>query len=62
VIAPVFQIASVQEVFQQPEKAIVMDVFPQNGEQDGVVQRVETLRDIAFYKPFGSYPRVIDFL
>jgi hypothetical protein len=60
VIPPLFQIPSLEQVRDQPKKAVVSDALAQDGKQDVVVQPVETLGDVAFDEPRRGLPRVVD--
>jgi hypothetical protein len=46
-IDPMLQIACSQELLDDPHKPMVLDLFPENQEQDPVVETVEALREIS---------------
>jgi site-specific DNA recombinase len=53
---PFFQVSGLEEMFDQPEKALVEDLFPQDRQHDRMVKPVKTLRDIPFDEPHGALP------
>jgi hypothetical protein len=60
VIPPVFQISRLEQVPDQPEKALIKDVLAENRHQHLMIEVVETAADIPFDEPRCSPPVVVD--
>src|SRR5262245_7589655 len=60
VIGPDFTVSCLEECFNESYKAIIIDAFSQDGEQDGVIDVIETPFDISFNKPLRSGPGLMD--
>ena len=58
---PPFAVSRLQGSFNQPQEAVVLDVFLQDVHQDGVIDIIEASFDVSFNKPFRPYPNVMYF-
>src|SRR5450755_71685 len=59
-ILPLFQVSCLEKGFDETKESPIMDLFSQDGKHDLMVKRIKTLRNISFYKPFCSYPRMVN--
>src|SRR5262245_30247556 len=58
---PVFAVSCLQNSCDQPQKAVVADIFLKNIHQDVTVDVIETTLDVSFNEPFGPVPCIMDF-
>src|SRR5262245_41099167 len=61
VVAPVLHVPRLEQALDQPHKPAVVDVSPDDLQQDRVVDVVETPLDIALDEPDRALPRLLDF-
>jgi hypothetical protein len=61
VVCPFFAVSRLQGSFNQPQEAVVLDVFLKDVPQDGMVDIIEASFDVSFNKPFSPYPNVAYF-
>ena len=60
VVGPFFAVSRFQGSFDQPQEAVVLDVFSENVHQDGMVDISETPFDVSFDEPLGPLPDLVD--
>ena len=60
-VIPFLAVSRFQGSFDQPQEAIVLDVFSKDSHQDVVVDIIETTLDVSFDEPFGPLPYLLDF-
>ena len=60
-VGPFFAVPRLQGSFDQSQEAIVADIFLENSHQGVVVDIIETTLDVSFDKPFGPYPKIVNF-
>ena len=58
---PVFAVSCLQGSFDQPQEAVVADIFLKDVHQDVGVDVLETTLDVSFNEPFGPVPCIMDF-
>ncbi len=58
---PVFAVSCLQGSFDQPQEAVVVDIFLQDVHQDVGVDILEATLDVSFNEPFGPVPCMMDF-
>ena len=56
VVAPILQVPSLEQVGNQPQKALIVEFLPQDREQHRMVQTVKALRNIALNEPLDPSP------
>jgi len=61
VVGPFFTVSRLQGSFDQSQEAIIADVFLKDGQQDVVIDILETTLDVSFNEPFRPFPNVVYF-
>src|SRR5260370_4418266 len=56
VVFPILQVTCVEQVGEQPQKALIVEFFAQDRQQDRMVDAVETLRYISLDEPLDPSP------
>jgi hypothetical protein len=58
--APVLQVACQEHALDQPQEAAIVDLLPQDVEQDAVIQPLEAGDQIPFDEPLRAMPAMLD--
>jgi hypothetical protein len=53
-VTPLLQLSGLEQIGDQPQKALIVEALAEDCQQDRMVQAVEALRDVALDEPF--YP------
>jgi len=61
-VGPFFTVARFQGTFDQSDKPIILDVFSEDVDQNGVIDIIETPFDIPFNKPLRPWPEFVNFV
>jgi hypothetical protein len=61
-VGPFFAVARFQGTFDQSDKSIILDVFSEDVDQNGVIDIIETPFDIPFNKPLRPWPEFVNFV
>jgi len=59
-VPPLLQVASLEQGLDQPQEAVIVELFAQGRHEDRVVQRVETGANVPFDEPGRADPLVGD--
>ena len=59
-VCPFLAVSCFQGSFDQPQEAIVLDVFSEDVHQDVVIDVIVTTLDVSFDKPLGPCPCFMD--
>ena len=54
-VAPVLTIPCLEQIFDESQKAVIVDLLTENRQQDIMVDVVETSLDISFDEPLGAF-------
>src|SRR5215471_12970267 len=60
VIGPLLEVSCLEEVLDQAQKPVIVEAFPEDGEEELGVNFIEAARDIALDEPSCPIPRVFD--
>ena len=59
-VTPLLQISRLEQIGDQPQKALIVETLAEDRQQDWMVQAVEAARDIARDEPFHPFPVIAD--
>ena len=59
-VTPLLQISRLEQIGDQPQKALIVETLAEDRQQDWMVQAVEAPRDIARDEPFHPFPAIGD--
>ena len=60
-VGPFFAVSCLEGSFDQPQEAVVVDIFSKDVHQEVAIDILETTLDVAFDEPFGPVPCIMDF-
>ena len=60
-VGPCFAVSCLEGSFDQPQEAVVADIFSKDVHQEVVIDILETALDVAFDESFGPVPCLMDF-